>query len=396
LTIRLPPLPPDPLVEEIHGIAERLSLSTRSRELDRAPAFPWEEFRALGQARWLGLHFPEPWGGRGLSLNRVGTLLYHLAYCGGTTFAKLALQPEFCQVLFDHGSAQLVQDRFLPLMRGERLIANQITEPHAGSDVAAIQMVAERQGTNYLLTGTKSEAAFASDAHDAIVYARVPESPGRSGGITAFLVSQDLPGITRRPIADLGERWMRRGEVVYQRVEVPDRFRLGEEGSGFRYVRSELLRERALLAGIYLGVARASWEETVRYVGDRWAFGEPLSQQQAVAFPLVQDEVRMSAAWEYTLSVLRRLEQGERLDAETAMAKWLATEVALETIDHAVQFHGGRGYSSAMPHEQRWRDVRSGKIAHGTSEIMQLVAAHALWRASHSGAPGASETSPRH
>jgi alkylation response protein AidB-like acyl-CoA dehydrogenase len=155
--------------------------------------------------------------------------------------------------------------------------------------------------------------------------------------------------------------------------------RIGDEGAAFGYVRGELTRERALLAAIYLGVARASWEETVRYVGDRFAFGKPLSTQEAVAFPLVEDGASLSATWLYVQQTLERMERGENVEAEAALAKWMATEVALRAIDHAIQFHGGRGYSQSLPHEQRWRDVRSGHIAHGPAEIMHVVAARQLW-----------------
>jgi cyclohexanecarboxyl-CoA dehydrogenase len=374
------------LTAQIHEFAEEHHLGMRSRALDLAPEFPWREFRAMGDAHLMGLHFPASVGGQGLSLPRVGTLLFHLAYCGGTTFAKLSLQPEFSQVLFDQGSPSMVEQGFQALMRGEHLIANQITEPAAGSDVAAIQMEARDLGGEYILNGTKSEAAFATDAHSAIVYVQVSGSTA-PGGVTALWVPQDLPGIERKTIPDLGERWMRRGTVTYRDVHLPKGARIGEEGQGFRYVRKELRRERALLACIYLGVARASWEETIQYVGERIAFDRPLSEQEAVAFPLVEDGVRLAAAWSYSHSVLERLEAGEEWDGEAAMAKWLATEVALTALDHAVQFHGGRGYSNALPHEQRWRDVRSGKIAHGTSEIMHLVASRALWPTERKGRP---------
>ncbi|EQD49326.1 acyl-CoA dehydrogenase domain-containing protein, partial [mine drainage metagenome] len=224
--------------------------------------------------------------------------------------------------------------------------------------------------------GTKSEAAFAADADAAIVYARVGEAPG---GITAFLVPQDRPGVVRRiaPV-DLGERWQRRGTVEYRAVRVPVGYRLGEEGAGFAYVRPELTRERALLAAIYLGVARASWDETVAHVGTRSAFGRPLSDQEAVAFPLVEDGVRLEAAALYVVRTLERLGRGEDAEGDAALAKWFSTDVALTALDHAVQFHGGRGYSSELPHERRWRDVRSGAIAHGPAEVMHLVAARRL------------------
>ncbi len=374
------PVPPDdPLVPAVRAFATDHRLPDRARELDRHPEFPRAEFRAMGEAGWLGLRTPAALGGRGLALPRVGVVLFHLARASGTVFAKLSLQPEFSSVLATHGAPELVDAWFLPLVRGQRLVGNHLTEPDAGSDAAAIAMRAERRGDAYVLTGTKSEAAFAADADAAIVYARLERSePGH--GITAFLVPQDLPGITRTVGApDLGEHWQRRGTVAYDAVPVPLGNRIGEEGEGFRYVRAELTQERALLAAIYLGVGWAAWEETVRYVGARRAFGRALSAQEAVGFPLVEDAASLEAAWLYVERTLLHLQQGLVADGEAAMSKWMATETALRAIDHAIQFHGGRGYSGALPHEQRWRDVRSGRIAHGPAEIMHMVAARSLW-----------------
>jgi cyclohexanecarboxyl-CoA dehydrogenase len=386
----LPPLPADPIVDEVRTAVTRLSLPLRYRELDRQPAFPRAEYRGLAEAGLLGLKTPTSLGGRGLPLPRAGVGLFHLGYLSGTTFAKLSLQPEFSSVLGEHGSTELVDDWFRPMVRGEQVVGNQITEPGAGSDAGAIALVAKPEGDRYILTGEKSEVAFATEAEAAIVYARVPGADPRKE-ITAFLVPQDLPGITRRALAgDLGERWQRRGSVRYDRVELPARFRIGEEGRGFEYVQSELTREHALLATIYLGVARASWDETVRYVESRQVFGRPLSSQEGVAFPLVEDGAALEAAWLYTERVLKRLEQGEDAHAEAALAKWMATDAALTSLDHAIQFHGGRGYSQELPHEQRWRDVRSGRIAHGPDEIMLWVAARKLWpRPSRTGSAAA-------
>lgn len=364
---------------EVRAAVAGLDLPRRYRELDRKPEFPRVEFRGLGAAHLLGLRTAVRLGGRGLPLPRVGAALFHLAYGGGTAFAKLSLQPEFSSVLAEHGEDELVDRWFRPMLRGEILVGNHLTEPAAGSDAAAMEMTATRDGTDYILNGTKSEAAFAEDADAAIVYAKLP-SDSPHGGITAFLVPQDLPGVSRAAgVGDLGERWQRRGTVTYTNARIPSEHRIGAEGAGFEYVRGELTRERALLAMIYLGVARASWDETVRYVGERRAFGKPLSGQEAVAFPLVEDGASLAAAWLYTDRTLHRLDEGIPADGDAALAKWMACETALRAIDHAIQFHGGRGYSQALPHEQRWRDVRSGGIAHGPAEIMHLVAARDLW-----------------
>lgn len=378
MTVVLPPLPDDPLAAEIRDLAETLGWAERYRELDRHPTFPRAEFRALGIAHLLGLRTAGRFGGRELPLPRAGAALFHLAYWGGTTFAKLSLQPEFSSVLAEQGSKELVERWYQPMVRGELIVGNQITEPEAGSDAGALSLAAKPDGGEYVLDGTKSDAAFAADADAAIVYGKVPGAPG--SGITAFLVPQNLPGVHRvSGPGDMGERWQRRGTVRYDHVRIPEGNRIGSEGAGFSYLRHELTREHALLGAIYLGVGRASWDETVRYVGERIAFGRPLSAQEAVSFPLVEDGAHLAASWLYVVEALRTLERGEPADGEAALAKWMSTETALRAIDHAIQFHGGRGYSQSHPHEQRWRDVRSGGIAHGPSEIMHLVGARMLW-----------------
>jgi cyclohexanecarboxyl-CoA dehydrogenase len=372
------PVGPDPLEPEIVRTARELRLEERSAELDSVPAFPRAEFALLAGYGWVGLRASPELGGRGLPLRRAGRLLWALARESGTTFAKLALQPEFCSVLAEHGSPEIVQQWYRPLVQGRLLVGNHVTEPSAGSDAAALATRAVPDGDGYLLSGTKSEAAFAVDADAAIVYAKVERAAG-SSGVTAFLVPQDDPGITRSTVPDLGERWMRRGSVEYRDVRVPATHRLGEEGRAFDYLKDELDRERATLGAIYLGVARRSFEQTVEYVGTRRAFGRPLSSQEGVSFPLAEDWARLDAAELYVDRVLGEIDAGATGSSAPALAKWLAASTALEVLDHAIQFHGGRGYSKAFPHEQRWRDVRSGSIAHGPSEIMRLVGARGLW-----------------
>ncbi|MCI4358316.1 MAG: acyl-CoA dehydrogenase [Thermoplasmata archaeon] len=373
------PIPHDPIVAEVEAAVRTLNLAKRSAELDRDPAFPRSEFQQLGRLGLLGLRTPQRLGGRGLALPTVGIALHHLAYRAGTTFAKLSLQPEFAGILGEHGEPALVDQYFRPLVRGEMLVGNQVTEPEAGADAGALALRAERTGPGYRLTGTKSQAAFAVDADAAIVYARTAPRTASSAGISAFVVPQDGPEIHRSTQDDLGERWMRRGTVHYEGVEVTEAQRIGPEGRAFDYLKGELVRERLLLAAIYLGVGRSSFDEVVQYAGGRATFGRPIASHEAVGFPLVEDWARLDAAWLYTYRALERMERGETVEAESALAKWMATEVALTAIDHAIQFSGGKGYSKELAHERRWRDVRSGALAHGPSEIMHLVAARSLW-----------------
>lgn len=368
------------LLREVRSLSRRLDLGRRSSELDRRPAFPWAEFKALGSARLLGLATPRAVGGRGARLSASMKALGELAYHGGTTFAKLSMQPEFCGVLAEAGSAAQRTSWLTPLLAGRRLIGNHVTEPSAGSDLSALTSVAEPVQGGYRISGTKSQAAFAVDADAAIVYAQTPrDRAARDGRATAFLVPQTAGGIVRRTVPDMGERWMRRGTVRYEEVRVPSTARIGAEGRGLVYLAQELTRDRLLLSAVYLGVARSSFDETVRYAGTRTAFGRPIARHEAVGHALAEDWARLAAASAFVERTAAHCEAGEPVEGEAAMAKWLATETSLEVLDHAIQFHGGAGYSSALPHEQRWRDVRSGRIAHGTSEIMHHVATRSLW-----------------
>lgn len=373
------PVPTEPLEAEIAALDARIPLEALSRELDAHPRFPSELFRELGRAGLLGLTVPAELGGRGLSPVGAARVLYRLAYRGGTMPAKLALQPEFCSVLGTLGRSRTQRESYHALIGGERLIGNQITEPGAGSDLRALSASVAPDGDVVRISGTKSQAAFAADASEAIVLLRTPT--GGASPLGAWLVPQGLPGIERSIVTDHGERWMRRGTVTYQEVEVTSEAQIGEPRTAMSALRSELRRERALLAAIYLGVARRSWEETVEFAGTRRTFGAPLAERQAIAFPLAEDWVRLDSAWQQVEAVTRRLEDGHATEAETAMLKWHAGEVALAALEHAVQFHGGAGYSSELPHERRLRDVRSARIAHGTAEVAHLLATRALWPA---------------
>lgn len=367
----------DPLDRRLASLARALPLAKRCREIDETPRFPRDEFRVMGRLGMLGLTVDRRYGGSGLSCVRAGRLLYRLARAGGTMFAKLALQPEFCYLLGAAGSARLVADYFRPLVAGRKLIGNHITEPRAGSDVRAIELEARRNGSSYRISGTKSQVAFAMDADAAIVYGRVAGSAPRE--VTAFLVPQDLPGIRRKTEPDHGEHWMRRGSVEYDDVELPASHRLGPEGSAWALLRKELIHERALLGAIYLGVARASWEEAVEYAGRREAFGKRIAEHEAVGFPLVEDWVRLDAAWRQVEAVLHAIDRGRAVDAEAALAKWNASEVALGAAENAMHVHGGLGYSRTLPLERRLRDLASSRSAHGTAEMSHLIAARSLW-----------------
>lgn len=369
------------LREEVRKFASENDLMGRSGELDREPAFPWKEFSALGKKGWLGPRVGASFGGSGWSFTKEAALIEELARNGGSVFAKLALQPDFSSAL-RHGSTHMVDRWYRPLFKGETLVGNQVTEPQAGSDARAlssrVEHITDGSGERWVLSGTKSGIAFAADAKAAIVYAKTSMTDEKDP-VSAFLVPQDLKGITVELHQDMGERWMRRGTVNYDRITLPAGSMIGAEGEGFKYLLSELTEERALLSVIYLALAEASLEEAIGYARARKIFGSPLSSYEAVSFTLVEDEARLAATRLYVMEVLGALERGEKVTGGAAMAKWMSNSTALKVLDHVIQFHGGKGYSSELPHEQRYRDVRSGAIAHGSNETLKMVAARELF-----------------
>jgi len=383
-----------PLENQVRSFCQEWSLRVRYRQLDENPEFPWPEYRELGRRGWLAPRLSRGGPERVWSLREEAELIEGLARYGGSPFAKLVLQPEFC-VLLQEATIPVREQWWRPLLRGEILVGNHVSEPEAGSDLGGMRMTAHREGTGadvtYVLDGIKSGVAFAADAQAAIVYARAPGTSG-SRGISAFLVPQDLPGIRREVWQDHGERWMRRGEVRYEGVRIPEDHRIGPEGEALRLLRAELTHERLMLAFVYLGLARASWDETVEYVRHRRVFGRPLGSFEAVSFPLVEDRTRWEAAHLYAEAVRQRLDQGRPVEASAAMAKWLACETALTLLEHCLQAWGGRGYSHQELHELRFRDVRSGRIAHGSAEALRLVAVREIL--GREGLPYASSSKP--
>ncbi|HEV2316708.1 MAG TPA: acyl-CoA dehydrogenase family protein [Thermoplasmata archaeon] len=376
---REPPVPPDTIREEVGELDRAADLLAIGRASDRSGTFPRELFRELGRRRLLGLTIPVELGGRGLTSLRAARGLFELALRGGTLAAKLSLQPEFSSVLASHGGTELRDRYFAPLIEGERIVGNQLTEAGPGSDLGSIETRAVRRDDNYLLTGEKTQVAFADVADSAIVYGRASAPGTPPAGISAWLVPQATPGIERRALPDFGERWMRRGTVRYTDVPVSPGQLIGAEDRALEYVRRELDHERALLGAVYLGVGWAAWAETVQQVADRRVGGRPLSSQEAVSFPLVEDRVRLVAAWGLLERTLSLLDEGTAAAGDAALAKWYCGQTALTAVDHAMHFHGGAGYSEELPFAQRLRDLRSARVAHGTDEVMHLVAARELW-----------------
>lgn len=326
----------------------------------------------LGAAGWLRYCVPAPYGGvlprldvRSLCLAREV-----LAYHSGLADFALAMQGLGSAPISLFGSEEL-QTRYLPAVaRGERIAAFALSEPQAGSDVAAIQTTARREGNGYVLEGTKTWISNAGVAHHYVVFART--GPGKKD-LSAFVVDAQTPGLSvSTRIRTLSPHPL--GTLTLKGCWVPSTQRLGEEGQGFAIAMRTLDVFRATVGAAAVGLSRRALDEAATYVQQRVAFGRKLADFQLVRWKVAHMacEVDASALLVYRAAWVHDCGQGVG-SREPSMAKWFATEAAQRVVDQAVQLHGAWGVTAGHVAERLYRDVRALRIYEGTSEIQALV-----------------------
>jgi alkylation response protein AidB-like acyl-CoA dehydrogenase len=333
---------------------------------------------ALGDLGFLGLTIPEADGGSGGD---------HLAYClvleelgrgdsavRGIVSVSLGL---VAKSIAAHGSAAQRAEWLPRLCSGAVLGCFALTEPDSGSDAAALTTRAVRDGTDWLLTGTKTFITNGTTADVALVFARTG-GPGHRG-ITAFLVPTASPGLVRREIhGKLGLRGQATGELRFDEVRVPDSARLGPEGEGFRLALGTLAKGRMSVAAGCVGIAQGCLDAAVGYAGQRTQFGKPIAGHQLVQQLLAGIAVDAAAARLLVWRVADLIDRGEPFATEASMAKLFASEAAVRAANNAVQVFGGYGYIDEYPVGKYLRDARVATLYEGTSQIQQLLIGRAL------------------
>jgi cyclohexanecarboxyl-CoA dehydrogenase len=234
-----------------------------------------------------------------------------------------------------------------------------------------------RDGDGYVITGEKSGISLGMVAQAAIVFART-DAEAKARGVTAFLVPLDLPGVSRSPLRDLGTRAVARAVLAFDHVKVPVSHRVGAEGTGFYQVMQGFDYNRVVIALSCLGVAQVSLEETMAYVKERHAFGRKLATYEGVSFPIAEAATHVDACRWLSYRALWLADRGEPYTKESAMVKWWAPKLSVETIHQCLLLHGHYGYTDELPFEQRLRDVIGLEIGDGTAEIMKVVVAREL------------------
>ncbi len=349
-------------------------------EWEAAEEFPLSLYRRFGELGFLGLKYPEAYGGSAAGELYEAVLLEELGRCGsGGVAAGLAAQFTIATGPLHKFGTDEQKRRFLaPAIRGERIGALGITEPDAGSDVAGLRTTARRDGDHYVVNGAKLYITNGVRADFVVLAVKTDPAAGRRG-LSLLVVERGTPGFTvGRTLQKLGWRASDTAELVFEDCRVPVANLLGSEGEGFAQIMGNFQWERLSIALGALGAVDDMLETVLEHVRQRHAFGQSLAQFQVVRHRLAELATAQECARQLTYHALRLHVGGEYAIAQTSMAKKVATETACHVADACLQLHGGAGYMMEYDIQRHWRDARLGPIGGGASEVMNEIIAKQL------------------
>jgi acyl-CoA dehydrogenase len=361
-------------------VNERLiPLEAKVSEDDAVPADALAEMRALGL---FGLSIPEEYGGLGLSMEAECRVMFEFCRCSPAFRSAFGTNVGIgSQGLVMFGT-EAQKQKYLPgIASGEIVTSFALTEPEAGSDSAAVRTRAELKGDHYVINGSKRYITNAARASLFTVMARTnPEVKG-GAGVSSFLVSSDLPGISvGKPEQKMGQQGAHIHDINFDNVKVPVENRLGEEGQGFRIAMQVLDRGRLHISSVCVGVAERLIEESVRYAAERKQFGQPIANFQMIQAMLADCRAEANAGRAMVLEAARKRDAGQDVTMDAAAAKLFCSEMVGRVADRAVQIFGGSGYVADYGIERFYRDVRIFRLYEGTSEIQRLIIAREMMK----------------
>jgi alkylation response protein AidB-like acyl-CoA dehydrogenase len=366
------------LRKTVRSFAEK-ELAPHSREWDEKQAFPREVFERLGALGLAGCCWPEEYGGSGLSTLDWAIVMEELARVDAGVALSLAAHHGLCSAHVNLAGSEEQKRRFLPsLARGEKVGCWGLTEPGSGSDAGGMRTTAVRDGSHWVINGSKNFITNGGIADTAVVMAVTDRAAGKKG-ISAIVVERGTPGFRSGKKEDkLGVRSSDTSELAFEDCRVPAANLLGREGMGFIDTLKILDKGRVGIAGFSVGIAQAALEASMRYARERRQFGHPIADFQAMQFKIAEMATKVDAARLLTWRAAWLADGGKRHTAESSMAKLFASEAAVEVALEAIQIHGGYGYIKDYPVERYLRDAKLGTIGEGTSEVQRLVIARAL------------------
>ncbi len=348
-------------------------------EWDQKGIFPKQALNQMGELGFMGMLVPEQWGG-----SETGNLAYVLALeeiaaADGATSAIMSVHNSVgCVPILKFGTDEQKERYLKPLAQGEMIGAFALTEPHTGSDAAAIKTRAVKDGDDYILDGAKQFITSGHNAGMIIVFAVTDPSAGKKG-MSAFLVPRESTGYEVIRVEEkLGLHASDTCQIALTDVRLHKSMMLGKEGDGLKIALSNLEGGRIGIAAQAVGLARAALEEATRYAKERVAFGKPIFEQQAISFRLASMATEIQVARQMVHYAARLKEAGQPCLTEASMAKLFSSEMTERVCSQALQIFGGYGYLKDFPIERIYRDARICQIYEGTSDIQRLVIARSL------------------
>ncbi|MFE0475884.1 acyl-CoA dehydrogenase [Streptomyces sp. NPDC058947] len=364
------------LISLVRDIAQQEIVPAAAEE-ENAGRFPRELFTLLSRSGLLGLPYDSEYGGGDQPYEVYLQVLEELAAARLTVGLGVSVHTLASYALAAYGTKEQ-QVEHLPAMLGGGLLgAYCLSEPHSGSDAAALRTRAVRDGDDWVITGSKAWITHGGVADFYTVMARTGEEGPR--GITAFLVPGDAPGVSAAPPEKkMGMKGSPTAQVHFDGVRVPDARRIGEEGLGFAIALSSLDSGRLGIAACAIGLAQAALDEALAYAAQRRQFGKPIADFQGLRFMLADMATQIEAGRALYLAAARLRDAGRPFARQAAMAKLHCTDTAMRVTTDAVQILGGYGYTADFPAERYMREAKVLQIVEGTNQIQRMVIARHL------------------
>lgn len=354
-------------------------IAPRAAEYDRTREFPWDNIRKMAELGLMGVTVPEAYGGAGMDTMAYVLVIEEISKACASTGVITAVQNSLgCYPILAFGSEEQ-KLKYLPLIAsGQKIAAYALTEPGSGSDAAAMKTTCHLDGDHWVINGQKNWITNSTAAEIFIVYAL--KDPAQKHKTTCcFILEKGAPGFTiGKHEETMGVRASGTCPLTFDNVRIPKENMLGEENKGFSIAMATLDCGRIGIAAQAVGIAQAAFDHALRYSKERAQFGKAISEFQLVQEMLVQMATEIQAARLMVWQAACKRDAGEKFGKEASMAKWFASEVAVKAALHAIQVHGGYGYSKEYPVERLLRDAKITQIYEGTTEVQKLVIARHL------------------
>lgn len=345
-------------------------------EFDELQEFPKEIARKMGEMGFLGIIFPEKYGGAHFSTVEYALIVEEVSKVDPSMGLTIAAHNGLCTNHIYSFANEELKKKYLPdLTSGKKMGAWGLTENVSGSDAGGMATTAEKKNGYYVINGSKLFITHGSVGETFVVTA-VTDKSKRSNGISAFILEKGMKGFTTgKKENKLGMRSSDTAELIFDNVEVPAENLIGEEGQGFKQCMQILDGGRIAIAALSLGIGQGALDASVKYSKERKQFGKALADFQGIQFKLSDMATELDAARLLVMRAAWLKDQGREINLAAAMAKYYASEAATRATNEAIQVHGGYGFIKEFPVEKLYRDVKLMTIGEGTSEVQKMVIA---------------------